>query len=138
MRVLVLERVVANAVILGARSWANLWLLPSPTLVGQRVGLRAESVDDGWWYWALTQFGRSPLKLPPLDKLRRGDLGTVEIVGSEEPGKFGPGSHGPAVWVFRAPRAETVPKGARVLRAGYGDQPHVIERDKLQAARESQ
>jgi hypothetical protein len=135
MRVLVLERVLANAIMLGQRTWANAWLLPVPSLHGQRIGLRAESQDDGWWWWFYTS--QAGLKLPPLSALRRGDLGTVELVGVAEPGEFGRSSHGPAVWVFRSPQVEGL-RGTREMRVGYSDQPHVIERDKLALGREAQ
>lgn len=124
MRILVLERVLANAIICGARSFANLWLLPSPKMIGQRIGIRAEPEQDGWWMWFYTE--RLGLKIPAT---RAGDLGSVKLERSAEPGELGRQAFGPAVWVFSQPRIEGI--SGKLLRAGYGDQPHVLERDRV-------
>lgn len=127
MRILILEAVLANAIMCGARSFANLWLLPVPAMVGQRIGLRAEAEDDGWWSWFYRE--RLGLKVPTV---RKGDLGTVKLERVAEPGELGRTSFGPAVWVFSEPKIENIV--GKVIRAGYGDQPHVLERDRVSLA----
>lgn len=124
MRILVLEKVLANAIMCGARAYANLWLLPVPSMIGERIGIRAESVDDGWWSWFYTQ--RLGLSLPTI---RSGDLGSVQLVRTSEPGEIERLAFGPAVWVFGEPRIEGI--SGKLLRAGYSDQPHVRERDRV-------
>ncbi len=124
MRILVLEHVLANAIICGARNFANLWLLPVPTMIGERLGIRAEPEADGFYAWFYRE--RLGLKIPSL---RSGDLGSVTLVRSAKPGELGRSAFGPAVWVFSDPRIEVI--SGKPLRAGYSDQPHVKERDRL-------
>lgn len=127
MRILILEAVRANAIMAGAIKYANLWLLPSPAMVGQRIGLRAESVDDGWYLWFHTK--RLGLSVPSV---RRGDLGSVKLERVAEPYELGRSAFGPAVWVFSEPKIESIT--GKAFRAGYSDQPHVVERDRLRVA----
>lgn len=130
MRILCLELVLANAIMCGAQRFANLWLLPVPSLIGQRVGIRAESsgqVDDSWWLWFYRE--RLGYKIPHV---RKGDLGTVLLERVAEPLELGHGAFGPAVWVFSTPKIELV--SGKPMRAGYSDQPHVKERDRLAEA----
>lgn len=127
MRILLLERVLANAIILGQRNFANLWLLPSPKLVGERIGIRAEAELDGFWFWFYRE--RCGMKLPKVTQLRAGDLGSVKLERMAEPGELGRLAFGPAVWVFSEPRVEGI--SGREMRAGYSDQPHVLERDRV-------
>ena len=125
MKVLALERTLANAIMGGARSFANLWLLPAPSLVGERIGIQAEPDEaEGFWEWFYR--GRLGLKFP---ESRSGALGTARLVRTAKPFELGRGAFGPAVWVFDQPRIETVE--GRAFRAGYSDQPHVRERDRL-------
>ncbi len=124
MKILVLERVLANAVICGARTFANLWLLPVPSMLGERLGIQAEAELDGWWVWFYAE--RLGLKVPAT---RAGVLGSVKLVRTAEPGELGRQAFGPAVWVFSEPRIELV--SGTTMRAGYSDQPHVKERDRL-------
>jgi len=130
MRVLYLERTLANLVILGVQRFANLWLLPAPKLVGERLGIAAEDELDSFYPWFYGT--RYPGKVPPIQHLRSGALGSVLLERVAEPGELGHTAFGPAVWVFSAPKLETVSGNA--LRAGYSDQPHVKERDRLALA----
>lgn len=124
MKILVLERVVANAIMCGARNFANLWLLPVPSMIGQRLGIRADDELDNFYLWFYTV--KLALK---IQSLRAGDLGTVTLQRTAAPGELGRSAHGPAVWVFSDPKIE--PISGKLLRAGYSDQPHVKERDRL-------
>ncbi len=124
MKILILERVLANAVMCGAQSFANLWLLPVPTMIGQRLGIRADADLDGFYSWFYQE--RLGLKIPSV---RAGDLGSVTLERTAEPGELGRGAYGPAVWVFSNPKIEGI--SGKLLRAGYSDQPHVKERDRL-------
>lgn len=127
MRILRLEAVRANAIVCGLVKFANLWLLPPPTMVGTRVGIHAESVDDAWYSW----FFRERLGIA-VPMVRRGPLGTVRVERVAEPGEFGRSSFGPAVWVFSEPKLETI--SGKVFGADYSDQPHVKERDRVALA----
>jgi hypothetical protein len=124
VRILILERFAANAIMGGARNFANLWLLPAPSMVGERLGIRAESIDDGWYGW----FFRERLGLE-MRSARGGDLGTVKLERTAAPGELGRSAFGPAVWVFSSPLIEGI--SGRAFRAGYSDQPHVVERDRV-------
>lgn len=129
MKILLLERVLANAIMCGAQTFANLWLLPVPSMIGQRIGIRAEPELDSFYSWFYTE--RLGLKVPSL---RAGDLGTVLLQRTAEPGELSRLAFGPAVWVFSEPKIE--PLNGRVMRAGYSDQPHVKERDRLSVGSE--
>jgi hypothetical protein len=124
MKILILERVLANAIICGARNFANLWLLPVPAMLGQRIGIRAEDELDNFYLWFYTE--RLGLKVPSI---RAGDLGTVTLQRTAQPGELGRVAFGPAVWVFSDPKVEQI--SGKPMRAGYSDQPHVRERDRL-------
>ena len=127
MRILMLERTLASAIVYGARSFANLWLLPAPSMVGQRIGIAGESIDDNWWHWLYLE--RLRLKIPHV--LKPGVMGSVKLERVAAPGELGRGAFGPAVWVFSDPKLHHVE--GKIFRAGYSEQPHVVERDKLNA-----
>lgn len=130
-RILVLERVLAHAVICGACNYANLWLLPKGDMIGKRLGIHAEAgelpKDDGWHHWFYAE--RLKWQLPPLRHMAAGVIGSVLLKRVAKPRELGHMAFGPAVWVFSEPERDT-PKG-RLMRAGYSDQPHVKERDRL-------
>lgn len=136
MKILILEAVLANLLMCGG-TWkhANLWLLPSPKMLGTRIGIHAETQDDAWWWWFYTERCKSVdlvKQVGSISRMRRGDLGSMLLERVAQPRELGPAASGPAVWVFSQPRIETI--SGRTFRAGYSDQPHVIERDRLALA----